>query len=359
VHRLRASAGRGAGEGTPSVAVVGCGAVAELNHLPALTRLGIRAAALVDQDPARARALAERFDVPDWGHDVESLPRTIDAVIVATPPSTHADIVVRLLSEGIHVLVEKPMAPSLADCERMIAAATGGGAVLAVGHMRRYGYAVDWVTELLASGFARNTQSFDIREGFVYRWPAVSDYVVSRESGAGGVLFDLGPHIFDLVLDWFGEVDRIAYADDDFGGVEADCELRLHTTSGVTGDVELSRTRNLRNRAMVRGSDWLVEIPNLYLNEVKTEPRSLARRAFAGRRGDRLPKQDVVDLFVLQLRDWFDAIRIGREPLVDGLRGASTVALIEACYRSRRPLDLPWVSFDVREVPSSGGAHNV
>jgi predicted dehydrogenase len=341
------------GHATPlRIGIVGCGAVAELNHLPALTRLGLHAAALADRDEARAKNLAKQFGAPIWSSDFKSLLPSIDVAIVATPPSTHAEIATFLLSNGIHVLVEKPMGANLADCKRMIAAATAGHAALTVVHMRRYGHAVNWITELLASGFVNGARSFDIREGFIYGWPAVSDYAVRRETGVGGVLLDLGPHVLDLALSWFGDGDPVLYADDYFGGVEADCELRLRMKSGVVGEIELSRTRNLQNRALIRGSDWLVEIPNLYLNVVKTEPRSLARKTFEGLRGDRLPPQDVVDLFVRQLSDWFKALREPADPLTNSRGAARGIALIEECYRIRQPLDLPWVSFDVREVAS-------
>ena len=106
------------------LAVVGCGAVAAIHHLPALSLCrSAEAVVLVDADPGRARDLAARFGVPETSTDVRSLPGRVDAAIVALPNSLHAPVSIDLLRQGVHVLVEKPMALNVRECDAMIAAA--------------------------------------------------------------------------------------------------------------------------------------------------------------------------------------------------------------------------------------------
>src|SRR5512134_121949 len=92
------------------LAVVGCGAITTLHHLPAIALSDrVEAAALVDVDAARARTLAERFGVPEVADETGGLTGHVDAAIVALPNSLHAPVSIDLLRRGIHVLVEKPM----------------------------------------------------------------------------------------------------------------------------------------------------------------------------------------------------------------------------------------------------------
>ena len=106
------------------LAVVGCGAVAQIHHLPAIAASDrVEAAVLVDADEKRARALAERFGVPEVATDFKRLPGKVEAAVVALPNSLHAPVSIELLRRGVHVLVEKPMAMTVRECDEMIDAA--------------------------------------------------------------------------------------------------------------------------------------------------------------------------------------------------------------------------------------------
>jgi predicted dehydrogenase len=133
--------------------------------------------------------------------------------------------------------------------------------------------------------------------------------------------------------------------------VEADCELHLVMKSGAEGIVELSRTRNLRNTAIIRGERGELEV-NLRTNEAVLRSKDGA----SGLSGEGLEsshqgpvKQGFADLFAPQIHDWIDAIQTGRPPTVPATEARRSVALIEACYAQRQPLDLPWV------LPNSQG----
>src|SRR6185295_2968430 len=92
-----------------------------------------RAVALVDRDLERARALARKWGVPRAAADAGDVAGEIDAAIVALPNHLHAPVTVELLRRRVPVLVEKPMAPTVAECDAMIAAAAEAGVPLAVG----------------------------------------------------------------------------------------------------------------------------------------------------------------------------------------------------------------------------------
>src|SRR5688500_5858213 len=119
--------------------VVGCGAVAELYHLPALLdSTEVELAAFVDPDPRRARLLADRAPGARVLADCERLADQVDAVLLTAPNALHAPLGVPLLRAGVHLLVEKPMGRTAAECDDLIAAAGTGSAVLAVGHDFRH-----------------------------------------------------------------------------------------------------------------------------------------------------------------------------------------------------------------------------
>jgi predicted dehydrogenase len=97
--------------------------------------------AVVDSDPEKGGVLARHLDVPYVANIAEVLSLS-DAAVLATPSDTHADLGVALLDAGLDLLVEKPIAPSVNDAERLIAAAVQSGRILMVGHIERFNPAV-------------------------------------------------------------------------------------------------------------------------------------------------------------------------------------------------------------------------
>jgi predicted dehydrogenase len=324
--------------------VVGCGAVAAIHHLPAISiSANAEAAVLVDADPGRAKDLAARFGVPETTTDYRSLPGRVDAAIVALPNSLHAPVSIDLLRQGVHVLVEKPMALNVRECDAMIAAAEAGRAVLAVGLEFRFFDSSRLVRNLLREGILGGIRGFEMHQGVIPRWPFATDFLLKKETAGGGVLADFGVHVLDLLLWWLGDWTDVEYRDDAQGGIESDCELRLGFRSGLKGTVEISRTRNLSNTCLFEGERASLEVgiwdpdPEIRLLLADREV------ALAGRA--RRPEGSGVDFleaFVRQIDDFAAAIREGREPHVPGREGRRSQELIEECYARRQPLELPW-----------------
>ncbi len=327
------------------LALIGCGKVTERFHVPAaLACSAVRLEALVDPELRRAEALAAMTDGAAALPGVEGLAGRIDAAVVAAPHHLHAELTCALLDQGIHVLVEKPMALDVASCDRMIAAAERHGATLAVGLVRRWYDASRWVKAAIEAGDLGPVLAVDAREGVVFSWQVVSDATFRRAMG-GGVLADIGVHVLDLLAWWLGEPGVVAYRDDAMGGVEAECEIELAFPGGARGVVELSRTRTLRNSVVIRGENATLRVgagvdPELVLEHAGRE-RVLSAHARA--RGAE-PVQRLELLFEAQLRDLAAAVEgATAAPFVTGTEGRRSIALLEACRAVRTPLELPWL----------------
>lgn len=340
------------------IAVIGCGAVSERCHLPALSTLKeVDVAFLVDRDDERARQLAGKFDVPSVSQDYREVFGRVDAAVLALPHHLHEPVGLDMLEQGIHVLVEKPMAMTSEGCRAMVAAARKHHTILAVGHMRRFLYAANIAKEMIAGEMLGAIESFDVREGNVYNWPVHSGFFFHPSTAGGGVLLDTGAHTLDLLRWWLGGLSLEGYCDDNYGGVEADCEIQLATSSGARGLVELSRTRNLRNTAIIRGERGTIEIA-LRSNELHLSIKEGRHLLSGGGRPAQPGKeygQTFVDLFVPQAADFVRAVQRKTPPKVSGEEAAETVALIEQCYRQRCCLKVPGILTGATQASPSAG----
>ena len=353
----------------PPLAVIGCGGVASDRHLPALARLGWRPELLIDPQAERALALARRWNVRRVAEDVAELrPGEIEAALVATNPASHASVSLPLLENGVHLFVEKPLASSWRDCQAMLKAAAIHWVCLAVGHMRRFLFVNRWVKALLDRGALGEITGFDVREGTNCHLPTGGRLAVvraaagtglhspalwNRESAGGGVLLDTGAHSLDTLLWWLGEARVLGCRDDALGGVECNALVEIALPNGATGMVELSRTRTLRNTAIVTGRRGAIEV-SLHRNAIiSAHPEDLADFKLEGRPGARMPNERLhEDMFKRELQDWLGAIRTAGQPFVTGASAAAAIQAIDHAYRHRRPLHRPWA---VHGRGASGG----
>jgi predicted dehydrogenase/nucleoside-diphosphate-sugar epimerase len=321
------------------LAVIGCGAVTKLSHLPAIARSeDVELVALVDKDLARARHLLEEFSIEAAVFDdYRQVFDRVEAAIVALPNALHAPVTIDLLKHGVHVLVEKPMALHSQDCEAMIATATNHERILAVGMARRFCDSSKFVKQALERQILGKINRLDLREGRIFDWQVASDAMFRKSMAGGGVLLDIGVHALDQLLWWFRDCELVSYCDDAEGGLEADCEIRLRFQSGLTGIVELSRTRNLRNSCVIAGDRGTLTVDTSFGHVVHLA-LSGEDDAFSGRVTPMDSKdQPVQQAFRDQLKNFACAIREGSPLVVPGSEGMRAVQLIESCYARRRP----------------------
>ena len=327
------------------VAVVGCGAVAERSYVPALARTsGISAVAFADPDRNRAQKLASNFDSAIVSENYKDVLDEVEAVIVAAPNHLHYKIGLDCLQKGKHVLIEKPLALTSDNCDTLNSAAEKKGLTLAVGLVRRFLYSSRVVKDIIGSGSLGDIESFEIKEGGIFNWPATSGYFLNKQQAGGGVLVDTGAHVLDSLIWWLGVPCDFEYADDQCGGVEADCVLHLTMDNGARGKVVLSRIRNLNNTAKFVGEKaTLIVATNS--NKISLLPNGsclcLSGNGISIAMNE-TQDQTTIDLFCAQLRNWVGAMT-GREGLIsDGLTGSCSIQLIEACYANRRNLRQIW-----------------
>src|SRR5437763_2329541 len=124
------------------VGVIGCGMIAQAEHLQNLLQLSDRfeIAALADPSATVREAMAARYAVTNAYEDYRALVdgAGLDAVVVSAPAATHAEITCAALEAGLHVFVEKPLCITLADADRIVAGRDRAGRVVQVGYMKRH-----------------------------------------------------------------------------------------------------------------------------------------------------------------------------------------------------------------------------
>lgn len=321
--------------------VVGCGAVAELYHLPALLDSpDVELVLFVDPDLARARLLSDRAPGSAVLAACEGLADQVDAVLLTAPNALHAALGVPLLRAGVHLLVEKPMGRTAAECDDLIAAAEAGGAVLAVGHDFRHFPVARFAHGLFAAGGLGPVRHVDVRQSAGGRWPYASPAALSPASG-GGVLMDFGVHLLDLLLWWLGDLTVDSVRDDARGGIETESELHLRHAGGAPVVVEISRSRDLRDTVVVECEGGTVEVGVFEPAVVRITPPT--GPVLEGAVPDEaLTRSGIRTVFGRQLTEFVRAVRGEPSTIVTAQEGRRVVALVEDCYAVREPWRMPW-----------------
>ncbi len=185
------------------VAVVGAGFIATQGHLPMLKRRDdAEIVALVEVNAERGRSVAQQFGIPATYTDYEAMLREVqpDLVLIGTPNSLHAPQTLAAIEAGAHVLVEKPMALSAADAQRMADAARAAGRVLTIGLHNRYRTEMDYLKNLIAAGELGDIYYGKIslirRRGI----PGFGSWFTNKDLAGGGAIMDIGVHMVDLAL---------------------------------------------------------------------------------------------------------------------------------------------------------------
>lgn len=329
-----------AGTDHPRIALIGCGAIAENFHLPALARHTSLSSSLVLCDPSleRAGALGSKFGVTQVEASYRDVLERVDGVIVAVPHHLHESISLECLEAGVQVLCEKPLAETASGVERLVAAAQGAGVSLMVNQTRRLFPSHRRVKEMLDDGRLGPLRRITYTMGEPFEWPAATGSYFGARGAKKGVLLDTGAHIIDLVTWWMGGEPRLVdYHDDSLGGTEAVAHLDMEG-GGCRASVRLSWLSKLSNRFVVEGEkgrleggayDWgVIEHTDASgrKHRIKTSARHETFEDFAAR---------LIDNFV-------DVLRGRAKPLIEGREVLASVGIIDACYESRKPFAMPW-----------------
>ncbi len=209
------------------VAVLGAGHLGKFHAKIYAEHPGAELVGVVDPDGAKARALATEVGCPAF-EDASQLPQDLDAVSVATPTVHHAAVAIPFLERGIPVLVEKPLASSVEEADRILAAAKKGRTHVAVGHVERFQPGLKKVREM---GLSPRFIECHRLAPFSFRSLDV------------GVVHDLMIHDLDLVLDLVGsEVESLDAAGGAILTAKEDlASVRLVFKNGARANVTASR----------------------------------------------------------------------------------------------------------------------
>lgn len=263
----------------------------------------------------------------------------VQAVVIATPISTHHELARKALQAGKHVFVEKPMCTTVAECEELIALAAAAGLTLMVGHTFVYSPPVRKVKELLASGGI----------GDVY-------FVTSSRVNLGlhqkdvSVVWDLACHDLSILSYWLDEAAATV------NGVGRACIhpdipdvafLNLTFPSGCVASIDVSWLSpvKLRRTVVVGSRKMLLYDDTESVEKVKVfdhgvdfrDPETYGEFQLSYRTGDILaPKLDSVEPLYAEAVHFIECIKTGQRPITDGIAGLQVVAGLEAADRAVR-----------------------
>ncbi|GIX05941.1 MAG: oxidoreductase [Candidatus Poribacteria bacterium] len=325
--------------------IVGCGVVAPTHAVALDGIVEAKLIAVADASRNRAETFAKEFRVPRVYNDYRELLQDpeIDAVTICTPHHLHAPIAIAAAQHGKHVLVEKPMATSLEDADRMIAACERAGVRLGVVFQHRFDPAVRYVKRLVEEGDLGR-----IALASVYvKWFRTQDYYDPDSwrgkwaTAGGGALINQAIHAIDVLLWIMGDVERLSgYYDALVHAIEVEdtAVASLRFVSGALGVVEASTTTypQTPERIEIAGSRGTVAIAG----------EEIVRHELAGRGAD-IPDIHAGDprfrgksyygaSHPRLVEDFVHALLEGRPPLVDGHQGRRVLEVIFGIYESCR-----------------------
>jgi predicted dehydrogenase len=327
------------GGAPPVIALVGCGAITEALHLPALARHPeiIAKAICVDPNIIRARAMANKFGAAGAVAQYQDVIGDVQGAIVAVPPKLHYPVTMDLLAAKVHVLCEKPLTESAEQARELIAKAAQVGVALCVNNYRRLYPSSIKVRELIATGELGAIRHLEFSSGEKFDWPAASGAYFGA-SARRGVLADVGAHALDLICWWLGgKPEILSYEDDSMGGTEAVAALHFRLDS-CDGTVRLSWLSKYPNTFEIRGDRATVRGALYDWSSLELKPLSGRRRKLRLRSSAKVAQ----DLGTAMLDNFLDVVRGSAAPLVSGSNVLPSIELLDDCYANRKRMEMPW-----------------
>ena len=326
------------------IAVIGCGAISDSFHLPGLKQIKNEKLdiVLVDPDEGRASALAAKHGVSSHFRSHHDVLDRIDAAVIASPHHTHVPIARDLVTAGIPVLSEKPLGTTVHEVESLMDLAVEQNVVIAVNQTRRFIPACQEIRRVLSDGLLGSDITVVANEGDRFGWPAATPSMFGARSGGKGVLLDIGAHVLDLMVWWFGpDLEVEDYLDDSVGGSEAAARVVLRGPAcRIT--IRLSWLAKQENAYRFQGNDGSL-VWNVYdLDEISVGDADLSSARTIRMRG---APRSFADLAPRVIADFLDAIETGSAPAAGPADVLPSMRLIENCYARRKRFDMPWQEF--------------
>jgi len=297
--------------------------------------------ALVSGDPAKARKVAAEYGVPESGiYDYKNFDSIkdnpdIDIVYVCLPVSMHAEYTIRAAKAGKHVLCEKPMAVSSAECESMIAACKQAGKKLMIGYRCHFEPHNLEARRVARAGEIGKLRYFRSEHGFTAGNP--NSWRLKKAMSGGGSLMDIGIYALNAARYMTAEEPIAVYAhettdksDPRFREVEDMIEFELEFPSGVIASCMSMYSAN-QNHILLMGDKGRVEL------EPGTSYNGNRLWVGNGRSNEVTPPPGPgATQWAAQLDHMAQSVINNREPIVSGEEGLRDLRIIEAIYKSAR-----------------------
>ena len=339
---------------TAGVAVIGCG-WAGVRHADALAKTGASILWAVDSDMRRAEAVAAKHATAraTTSYEAALADPAVAAVDICLPHNLHAEFAVRAAEAGKHVLVEKPLAHSLDEADRMIAACERAGVVLMVAENVRFEPALEKAAELIAQGvigepaLVQVTREAYLRDSFMKERP----WFLSADAAAGGMMMSGGVHDFDklrmLAGGPCGEVTEVhaRRARQRFHEMEGD-DTSIATVRFENGALGvLVESFLMKSAATAAGPEVHTvridgDLGSLVVHNSRRVTFYTEATEWAGAPGE-VPREHEVtvpaeDSFEREVAHFVQCMRTGEEPLTSGRRQRRPLELVFAAYESIR-----------------------
>ena len=331
--------------GRVSVGVIGCGFFSR-NHLNSwkdLAPAGADLVAVCDSDAEKARAAAAAFGVPRWYSDAEAMfaAETLGLVDIVTRMDTHRRLAELAFGHGIPAIVQKPFAPTWADCVAIVEAAEKAGLFLAVHENFRFQAPLIKVKQLLDSGAIGKPSwaRISFRTGYdIYKG---QPYFYDEERF---VILDLGVHVVDVARFLLGEVERVSCETQKRNPkvqAEDTATMLLRHASGAVSVVEATyETKKLPDSfpetlIEIEGPRGAIVTKPGYRMEVTVDGKLTASEFEIPLLHWAKPPWHMVEESVFKACAHFlECVREGREAATSGRDNLKTYAICEAAYKS-------------------------
>ncbi len=342
------------------VALIGYGLAGKVFHAPLIAHTaGMRMAAIVTSNPERVNEAQKAFpqaEILDSADKIFQSADRFDLVVIASPNKFHAPQAKASLENEIAVVVDKPFATTVNDCEELVQLSKTKRTMLTVFHNRRWDNDFLTLRKLLDHGTLKKVVRFESR---FERYRPVVNLEKWRESGStedgGGLLFDLHSHLIDQALNLFGTVKNVyaevscvregATADDDaFVALEFDSGVRAHLWANVVSAIKGPRFRVLalngsyEKYGLDPQEDALREGKTPSSKDWGVEPSEMAGRIVTQHDGSTIDQKMVSERGCYErfYQGVADSVRDGTPPPVDPADALNTMRVIEAARDSSR-----------------------
>ncbi len=319
-------------------AIIGNGWISQIAFLPGVNQTGnSEVVAIVSGHRENAEKIAAFHAIPkiyDYSeYDALLKSGSIDAVYIALPNSLHADFAIRAANAGIHSLVEKPLATSIAESKAMIDAAAKAGVWLSTAYRLHTDEATLKLYDLVKTGAIGEPRLFQC--SFSFQIGAGNHRLLAKHWG--GALQDIGVYCINAARHAFGAepsevaaMDSMGEDDERFAEVPATVSSLLRFPKGGVASFSCSFGADLTDTYTIVGSEGQITMNNAFRFEV---PRS-----FEVRRGDQVEKFEfpLTDNFSGQTAYFSDCILNGTKPEPDGEDGLADMMVMLAIEESAR-----------------------